>query len=42
MRSLFEYKSNIRKNEVMKLRVTNLTNEEIAALAAYFVSLQPD
>ena len=42
VRSLFEYKSNIRKNEVMKLRVTNLTNEEIAALAAYFVSLQPD
>ena len=42
VRSLFEYKSNIRKNEVMKLRVVNLTNEEIAALAAYFNSLQPD
>ncbi len=39
--SLFEYKSNIRSNDVMKLRVENLTNEEVAALAAYFSSLDP-
>jgi cytochrome c len=41
VRSLFEYKTNIRSNEVMKTRVANLTNEEIAALAAYFASIQP-
>lgn len=41
IRSLFEYKSNVRSNEVMKLRVINLSNEEIAALAAYFSSLEP-
>lgn len=41
IRSLFEYKTNVRSNEVMKLRVQNLTNEEIAALAAYFEGLQP-
>ena len=41
IRSLFEYKNNIRSNEVMKLRVGNLSNEEIAALAAYFGSLEP-
>ena len=38
---LFEYKTNVRQNEVMKNRVVNLTNEEIAALAAYFGSLNP-
>lgn len=42
IRSLFEYKNNIRSNEVMKLRVANLANEEIAALAAYFGSLEPN
>jgi len=41
IQSLFEYKNNIRSNEVMKLRVINLTNEEIAALAAYFADLKP-
>jgi len=39
--SLFEYLNNVRSNDVMKLRVANLTNEEIAALAAYFSSLDP-
>jgi cytochrome c len=32
---------NVRQNEVMKLRVANLANEEIAALAAYFAGLEP-
>jgi cytochrome c len=41
IRAMFEYKTNVRSNEVMKLRVANLANEEIAALAAYFGSLQP-
>ncbi|KGF67338.1 cytochrome C [Hoeflea sp. BAL378] len=41
VKSLFEYRSNVRSNEVMKLRVANLANEEIAALAAYFSSLDP-
>jgi len=39
--SLFEYLNNVRSNDVMKLRVANLSNEEIAALAAYFSSLDP-
>ena len=41
VRALFEYKTNVRSNEVMKLRVANLANEEIAALAAYFSGLEP-
>lgn len=41
VRSLFEYRTNVRSNEVMKLRVANLANDEIAALAAYFSSLEP-
>ena len=41
VRALFEYKVNIRSNEVMKLRVNNLGNEEIAALAEYFSTLTP-
>jgi cytochrome c len=41
IRSLFEYRTNVRSNEVMKLRVANLANDEIAALAAYFSSLDP-
>jgi cytochrome c len=41
VRALIEYKTNVRSNEVMKLRVVNLANEEIAALAAYFGSLEP-
>ncbi len=41
VRALLEYKTNVRNNEVMKLRVVNLANEEIAALAAYFSSLEP-
>jgi len=41
VRALVEYKTNIRTNEVMKNRVVNLSNEEIAALAAYFGSIEP-
>lgn len=41
IRALVEYKTNVRTNEVMKNRVANLNNEEIAALAAYFGELQP-
>ena len=41
VRALVEYKTNVRVNEVMKNRVANLTNEEIAALAAYFKTLEP-
>ena len=41
VRALFEYKTNIRSNEVMKLRVNTLGNEEIAALAEYFSGLSP-
>lgn len=41
VQALFEYKTNVRRNEVMKLRVINLNNEEIAALAAYFSKLEP-
>ena len=41
VRALVEYKTNIRTNEVMKLRVQNLGNDEIAALAAYFSALEP-
>jgi len=39
--ALFEYKTNVRTSEVMKLRVANLENAEIAALAAYFSGLEP-
>jgi len=41
IRALVEYKTNVRTNEVMKIRVQNLGNEEIAHLAAYFASLEP-
>lgn len=41
VRALVEYKTNVRSNEVMKNRVANLSNEEIAALAAYFGGLEP-
>ncbi|MDP3524462.1 MAG: c-type cytochrome [Hoeflea sp.] len=41
VKSMFEYRTNVRSNEVMKLRVANLANDEIAALAAYFSSLEP-
>ncbi|QKV20504.1 c-type cytochrome [Oricola thermophila] len=41
VKALFEYKTNVRRNEVMKLRVSKLANEEIAALAAYFSGLEP-
>jgi cytochrome c len=41
VKALFEYKTNVRSNEVMKLRMVNLGNEEIAALAAYFSGLEP-
>lgn len=39
--ALLEYKFDIRDNKVMKLRVANLSDEEIAALAAYFSKLEP-
>ena len=39
--ALVEYKLGIRANEVMKLMTAGLTNEEIAALAAYFASIEP-
>lgn len=41
VRAMLEYKNNIRTNEVMKLRAANITNEDLAALAAYFESLEP-
>ncbi len=41
VRALVEYKTNVRTNEVMKLRVQHLSNEDIAHLAAYFSSLEP-
>ena len=41
VKAMFEYRTNVRSNEVMKLRVANLANDEIAALAAYFSSLDP-
>ena len=42
IRALLEYRTNIRLNEVMKLRALALGDEEIAALAAYFASLRPE
>ena len=41
IRALFEYKTNVRTNQVMQNMTVNLGNEEIAALAAYFGSLDP-
>lgn len=41
VRAIVEYRTNVRKNEVMKSRVQNLADEEIAHLAAYFASLEP-
>ena len=41
VRALFEYKTNVREHQVMKLMTVNLGNEEIAALAEYFSSLDP-
>ncbi len=41
IRALVEYRTNVRTNEVMKNRVANLSNEEMAALAAYFGELEP-
>lgn len=42
IRSLLEYKHNIRNNEVMKLMVSNMGNDEMAALAAYFGAQTPE
>ena len=42
VQALVEYKLGIRQNEVMRLRTSRLAKEEIAALAAYFGSLQPN
>jgi cytochrome c len=39
IRALFEYKTNVRTHQVMQLVTTNLGDEEIAALAAYFEEL---
>lgn len=41
IRALFEYKTNVRQHQVMKNMTVNLGNEEIAALAAYFGSIEP-
>ena len=41
VRAIVEYRTNVRRNEVMKSRVQNLADEEIAHLAAYFASLEP-
>jgi len=41
VRALFEYKTNVRSHEVMRMVTRNLGNDEIAALAAYFGSLTP-
>ncbi|MDJ0930496.1 c-type cytochrome [Breoghania sp.] len=41
IRALFEYKTNVRQHQVMKLMAVNLGNEEIAALAAYFRGFDP-
>ncbi|MBZ8132013.1 c-type cytochrome [Afifella sp. IM 167] len=41
VRALFEYKTNVRAHEVMRMVTRNLGNDEIAALAAYFGSLTP-
>lgn len=41
IRALFEYKTNVRSHLVMQNMTANLGNEEIAALAAYFGSIEP-
>lgn len=41
IRALFEYKTNVRSHQVMQNMTTNLGNEEIASLAAYFGSIDP-
>ncbi|ESR27263.1 c-type cytochrome [Lutibaculum baratangense] len=41
VRALFEYKTNVRSHQVMRMVTGNLGNEEIAALAAYFGQLSP-
>jgi len=41
IRALFEYKTNVRSHQVMQNMTVNLGNEEIAALAAYFATLDP-
>jgi cytochrome c len=41
IRALFEYKTNVRNHQVMQNMTVNLGNEEIAALAAYFGSIDP-
>ena len=38
--ALHEYKNKYRKNEVMQMMARGLGDEEIAALASYFASLQ--
>jgi len=37
--ALHEYKQKVRKNPVMQMMAKRLSNEEIAALAAYFEGL---
>ncbi|MEP0234247.1 c-type cytochrome [Roseibium sp.] len=41
IRALFDYKTNVRSHQVMQNMTANLGNEEIAALAAYFGSIDP-
>jgi cytochrome c len=40
IKALFEYRLSIRKNDAMKIRVSRMSDDEIAALAAYFSALE--
>lgn len=42
VQALVEYRLGLRANDVMKLMTTRLSDEEIAALAAYFSTLETD
>lgn len=41
VKSLKAYKEGLRQDEMMKLIVSDLTDEDIADLAAYFAGLEP-
>lgn len=42
VQALVEYRLGLRENDIMKLMTTRLSDEEIAALAAYFSTLETD
>jgi cytochrome c len=42
VQALVEYKLGVRSNDVMKLMTVRLSDEEIAALAAYFSAMETD